>query len=326
MNYKKMNYIIVSPIQYCGGPIVLHYLCKLLNEYGYSAKVFLINTLGEKKAYENTLKYWCSHLIFITKLFIKKVISFLFITEKNYHSRYDGIYYLPVKDVKIKYLPFFNKKKTIVVYPEIVYGNFLKAKYVVRWLLYYNRYVNDPNAFGKNDLVMAYREIFNDTRLNPSNNILTLSYFNMDLYKQTNFEERKGYCYVIRKGKNRTDLPAQFDGPIIDNFSEFEKVKAFNKYKYCILYDMQTAYASIAALCGCIPIQIPEQGKTRKDYCGQGENRYGVAIGQIQEEIDWALNTRPFLLKYYTDMRNNDSNKVNEFIKMCDGHFFHPNC
>ena len=40
---KKISFIIVSPLPFAGGPICLHYLCKLLNDKGYSSKVFVIN-------------------------------------------------------------------------------------------------------------------------------------------------------------------------------------------------------------------------------------------------------------------------------------------
>lgn len=317
---EKIQFLIVAPRQKSGGSICLHYLCKLLKDKGYNAKVFIIdNRMCTKDSYKKN--FWWNHIKYIIKFIIKKIYASLFVTKKNYNVKFDGTYYTPVNGVKLKYLPIFNKEKTIVLYPEIVYGNFLHAKYAVRWLLYYNRYKEDPDAFGKNDLFFAYREIFNDNKLNPLKRILTLSYFNLDLYKQTNFAERKGSCYVIRKGSYRNDLPKNFDGPIIDNYSEFEIVKTFNTYKYCILYDMQTAYASIAALCGCIPIQIPEPGKTRKDYCGAGEKRYGVAFDKSQKEIDWALNTRDYLIKSFKERQIADKEKIDNFINTCIEYF-----
>ena len=319
---NKIKFLIVSTIQRSGGSIVLHYLCKLLIDKGYNAKIFLLeNSNCTKEKYTNILKFWGTHCIFIIKCFIKSIISSWFINQDNYTTRYAGFYYKPVKGVKIKYLPFYDKKNTVVVYPEIVYGNFLKAKNVVRWLLFYNRYTNDTEAFDNRDLFFAYREIFNDKRLNPLNRIFCLHYYDLDLYKQTNFSDRNGVCYVIRKGRDRDDLPNFFDGPIIDDFSEFKIVETFNKCKYCILYDTQTAYGSIAALCGCIPIVMPEEGKRREDYCSNGEKRYGIAFGNSREEIDWAVNTRGKLIESFKKNINDDYNQVNNFISLCFKYF-----
>jgi len=319
---NKIKFLIVSPIQRSGGSIVLHYLCKLLIDKGYNAKIFLLeNSNCSKEKYTNIIRFWGTHCIFIIKCFIKSIISSLCINQDNYTTRYAGFYYKPVKGVKIKYLPFYDKHSTIVVYPEIVYGNFLNAKYVVRWLLYYNRYTNDTEAFDKKDLFLAYRGIFNDIQLNPSNRLFCLHFFDLDLYKRTNFSDRNGTCYVIRKGRSRDDLPKSFDGPIIDNYSEFKIVEEFNKCKYCILYDTQTAYGSIAALCGCIPIVMPEKGKLRNDYCSNGEKRYGIAFGNSQEEINWAINTRDKLIDSFKRNVNDDSNEVDIFLNLCYNHF-----
>jgi hypothetical protein len=323
MAKRKINFIIVAPLQGTGGSICLHYLCKLLNDSGYNAKVFLnSDSFDCKEKYVNKLSFFFNNLIYIVKFLIKKILYTLFRTQKSYIYKYTaGVYYTPVSNIKIKCFPFFNKNRTIVIYPEVVYGNFLNAKYVVRWFLYYNRYANEPDAFGKNDLFFSYREVFNDDRLNPLRRILYLSYFNLNLYKQTNFGVRNGNCYVIRKGRGRLDLPTTFDGPILDNCSEFEIVKILNECKYCVLYDMQTAYAPIAALCGCIPIQIPEQGKTRKDYCGSDDASYGIAYGKTEDEINWALKTRDKLIERYKQMNINDLKKIDRFISVCMEHF-----
>ena len=100
-----------------------------------------------------------------------------------------------------------------------------------------------------------------------------------------------------------------------------EIVKILNECKYCVLYDMQTAYAPIAALCGCIPIQIPEQGKTRKDYCGSDDASYGIAYGKTEDEINWALKTRDKLIERYKQMNINDLKKIDRFISVCMEHF-----
>lgn len=222
-----------------------------------------------------------------------------------------------VEGCKRKYLPFVDDD-TIVVYPEIIRGNFLKAKNVVRWFLFFNRFPNDENAYGKNDLIFSYSKKFNDPKLNPECRICTVSYFNWNLYKRTNFGTREGTCYIVRKGANRPDLPDKFDGPVIDKFSERGKVDQFNKCKYCVSYDMYTAYSSIAAMLGCISIVIPEPGKTKQDYGGE---RLGVAFGFDEAEIEHAQSTLDELAERYRNNEKRNRENVKFFIEECRKYF-----
>ena len=220
-------------------------------------------------------------------------------------------------------LPFFSKSHTIVVYPEVFYGNFLNAHHVVRWLLYHYKFSDDPKAYNKNDLFIAFRKVFNDYRLNPEEKVVTLSYFNRKLYCQYNFGERKENCYLIRKGRNRKDLPTSFDGPVIDfGMSEEQIVAILNEHKYCFLYDTQTFYGKIAAVCGCIPIVICEPGKTKRDYLSKEEceNSYGIAYANTEEEIQLAISTRQQLIEKLKFDSWNDVN-IKKFIKYIDEKF-----
>ena len=164
-------------------------------------------------------------------------------------------------------------------------------------------------------------EQFFNHKLNPDNNLLKIFHFDQALYKRTNYGERQGVCYFIRKGKTRTDLPKKYDGPILDDLPEIEKVKILNQCERCYLYDTQTFYASIAALCGCIPIVVPEPGKTRKDYVKEDDKIFGVAYGDTPEEIEYAIRTRDKVQQRITNMlRDNEPNVLN-FVKVCKDYF-----
>ena len=316
--YMK-KYIIVSPRPKWGGSVVLHTLCKILSELGYDAKIFYTNTYIYKK--RKTIYFWLKWIFFTIDDLIKCMLVKIF---KNKISPYNKQWEQYIKsysyNLKRKLLPFVGKN-TVVIYPEIIYGNFFKAKNVVRYLLYYNRYTDIKNAFGENDLFFAYRKVFNDFRLNPTCRILKISYYDLNLYKQTNFGERTGKCYVIRKGKNRKDLPNKFEGTVVDDLSEPEKVEVFNKCEYCISYDTQTAYSGIAALCGCISIVIPEEGKNKEDYIKDDDKSYGVAWGLTDEEISYAKRTRKELLNFYRNINEQSFDAVRGFIKISDEYF-----
>ena len=318
---KGKRIIICRPTFYCGGSLALSALCKILCEHGYDARLFFF-TLGPHRG-TSLLKIWLCWLNYIFHYLAHKLICKIFKgsdnpTMKLYQKDVDS----DIKGLPRKLSPFFSRENTIVIYPESIYGNFLHAKNVVRWLLYHNKYVGDSKAFGKDDLFIAYRDIFNDPVLNPNGCQSEICYFDKELYHQYNFNERKGKCYIIRKGVNRLDLPNDFDGPIIDDLPEEEKVKVLNECKYCYSYDTQTFYMTIAAVCGCIPVVRLEPGKKKGDYLSPEEqkNLTGVAYGDEPEEIAYAVNTREEKLKSLDFTKSNEEN-LDKFLTYLSSKF-----
>ena len=286
-----------------GGVIVLRKLGKLLEERGHDVKIF------SYKDKDMVVKQSLPSLFFkrLKCLFIDYVRYLMVLFNLREYSIGSLLFF------KEKIFPFVNKD-TIVIYPEIVLGNPLHAQKVVRWFLYHNRFPNNPEAYSKEELFFSFREHFNDYKLNPTCRLLNIKHFNSDLYKQTNFGEHKGVCYIIRKGKSRNDLPQKFNGPIIDDLTEKEKVAVFNRCKYCYDYDTQTFYDTIACVCGCIPIVVMELGKTKADYMGKGDFDYGRAYGDTSKEIEYAIKTRPSRLKLLDFSDQNEKN-VEFFLK-----------
>ncbi len=318
---KKLKFVILTPRNNSGGAIVRHRLCSLLRDNGYDARVLFSGVYGYRP--DKKFLFFMRWIKYICKDTIKIIVSKIY---PNAVKKYPGLkVYLdyPVKGWKRKYLPLVDKN-TIVIYPEVTYGNPLNAKKVVRWFLYYNPLHGQIDAYGKDDLFFCYGEKFNDSDLNPEKRILRTPYFNLDLYKQTNFDKRKGKCYIIRKAKDRQhreDLPETFDGIVVDDLPEKEKVKVFNECEYCICYDTFTAYSTIASLCGCISVVIPEPGKTKEDYIIPGVNNWGKAWSFEPEEIEFAKNTRHKIYEMYLKSNADSETSAKEFIKVCEKYF-----
>lgn len=177
---KKLKYLIYSPRNNSGGVIALHNLCSLLSEQGEDAKVLYTTRFIGKRI--NLFQ----GLFYPLLVFLDGVVSFIYNTYKGGVLKNKLI----IKKCRKKWFPFI-KENTIVIYPEVVFGNPLRAKKVVRWLLYHNRgYSQDGEktiGYDKTDLFFAYREVFNDIKLNPECRLLCTPYFDLDLYKQTNF-------------------------------------------------------------------------------------------------------------------------------------------
>lgn len=313
---RRNKYVIVSPNTNFGGTVVLHALYKYLSDLGENVKIYYINNF--QYTYKSKIKLFIYLFLFTIKDISRNMITkFLNLSiNKNKNN-------ISIKSRR-KYFPLVSKN-TIVIYPEICFGNFLHSKKVVRWLLYHNKIYKQENGktvgYDDGDLFFCYRDIFNDPKLNPGGRKLTISYFDLDTYKRTNYGKREGKCYIVRKGAGRKDLPKEFDGPVIDNVSEKEKVEYFNKCEYCISYDTQTAYSKIAALCGCISIVMPEKGKTREDYRKTTDIDYGEAFGFDADEIKYAKETAPELFEYYKNLNHKGIYEVEKFIDECESYF-----
>lgn len=303
----KPHFLIVSPPQFWGGPVVLHLLCRMLADYGYDAKVFRLRT--DLICPSSRREFLQVYLPFMNKK-----------AEQNLDSQ-EGA----VKGCELTNWPYVDED-TIVVYPEVVIGNPLAAKHVVRWFLnkprYPRIYIGEP-PYNSDDLFICYREIFNDDTLNPTCRQVQLLHYNHELYKRTNYGRREGNCFIIRKGHIRADLPETVPGIIIDNLPDEEKVKVMNQCEYCYSFDTQTFYSTVAAMCGCISVIIPEPGKKRGDYLAEGDENlgFGIAFGTSPEEIEFARSSQKKLHDWIDsfDVRNHEN--VQKFLAYCQEYF-----
>ncbi len=304
---RRPRFLIVSPKQCGAGPVVLHLLCRMLADLGYDARVFRLRTDYPVSIPSSRKDFLCHYLPFIRK------------KNKQLLDSQDG----SVKGCVLTDWPYVDDD-TIVVYPEIVFGNPLAAKHVVRWFLNINRFKRNfrgAQPYGEDDLFICYLKVFNDYQLNPSCREVTLQHFNHDIYKRWNYGSRAGNCYLVRKGRNRADLPPSVPGIIIDDLSEKEKVEVLNKCEYFYSFDPQTAYSAVAAICGCVSVVIPEAGKTRADYTGGEIKGWGIAYGTSAEELQFARTTYTKLQRYIESFDVHNQENVKKFLVYCRDYF-----
>jgi len=214
-------------------------------------------------------------------------------------------------------LPFASDR-IIAVYPESINGNPLRAKSIVRWLLYPPKVHNSNANFTENELTFCYDKSFNDPNLNPDENVLMIFCNRWETYKQTNFGKRNGTCYMIRKGKNRADLPEKFDGPIIDDKSHKEMSEIFNEYEYFVCYDIATTYVNYARMCGCIPIVIPDNSENAVQILTKHP---WIAYGNSPEEILRSKNSETELIEYLKSLEKDNDLQVLNFVDICKKKF-----
>lgn len=283
-----------------GGTVVLHQLCHRLNEVGQEAYIWPLNkpTLN----FTNPLKTIYRLYRYYNRKFRKGF-------KKN-----------PLLDTPIA--SYSDLKDAIVIYPEVIAGNPLYAQHVVRWLLNKPGVINGGQiSFGATDLFFYYDKAFDDSRFNQyPENLLHIVSQRSDIYKITNHGKREGSCYLLRKGKNREIVHDITDSILIDALPSHEEIaRVFNQVEYCISYDIYTMYNIYAAMCGCTPIIIPEQGMTKEQWQPIEEGRYGIAYGY--DDMEYAKQTRLLLLEYLKKQENESTVSVNRFVQKCKEYF-----
>lgn len=302
------KYLIFAP-QYnenVGGIICLHYLAHLINESGgeaYVAPIF--------QGFE------FNKLSFKRPLF--KVLYSAFVGRfREFNTN---------PDFNTKIFEDFNvvneSDEWVVIYPEITFGNPLKAKNVVRWLLHNPGFHTGTFYYGAGELHVKYHHGFLDFHYpgaTLSKNILNISYFPLHLYNDKDVvADRTGTAYCLRKGRDREIQHDLTDSILIDNMSHAEVAAVLKRVKVFISYDLYTAYSVFAALCGCDSIVVPQSELSKEEWYPNPESRYGLAYGF--NDVTHASATRQLLVeKVYRDHEENLDIVVN-FTKEVNNFF-----
>ena len=295
---SSVRFIIFAPAytEKIGGTLVLHYLCHYLNQNGYKAYLWQKHRVLQdvNKPLYQVLSDWKRNL----KVFLRK---------RKFKS---GFLNTPI--AKQRYL-----KDAIIVYPEVIAGNPLKAKNIVRWFLYKPGDHTGIIDYGSDELYFYYNESFNIPSLGRyENQKFFFSVVLNDIFIRKNFGKRNGKCVILRKGKNRISRDSLSDFIIIDDLdNNYEIAKAFNECEFCYCYDLYTFYSKYAALCGCKTIVIPKPGLSKYEWQPNEESRYGIAYGE--ENIEWAIETQDKLMEKLNEQQEEAMRNVALFAEQC---------
>lgn len=299
----KKKYIIYSSEfdEKSGGVIALHLLCHLLNERGEEACIWPMEWVAPRKKFLSNIR---ALMVYIKRFFRKG--------SGNFATH---------PDFKTPIAKYTDLKDSVVIYPEVVFGNPLGSKRVVRWFLHKPGFWTGAINYGDDELYFFYNVQFNDKTINSDEtHLLKTIYVMDDLYKQVNFEEREGSCYILRKGKNRPLVHDMEGSVLIDGLSHRETADVFNKMKYCISYDTQTMLSKYAAMCGCISIVIPEDGISKYEWRPRERDRYGIAYGF--DDLEWALATKNNVLDDFKEQADMTNFQVTRFVQKCEEFFY----
>jgi len=204
----------------------------------------------------------------------------------------------------------------VVIYPEVTFGNPLRAKNVVRWLLHNPGFHTGKIYYGTNELHVAYSSAISKFQFPGSKtSSLTLEVIDIPFkfyYPPETYQSRSGIAYSIRKGKV-VDAPFSIDDAIlIDGKSHFEIGEIFRSVEMFISYDPLTLYSSLAVLCGCNSVVIPSKGIHEEDWQPDARRRYGIAYGF--ENIGRSKSTAHLALEGLHAIEKDSTRLVVEFV------------
>lgn len=154
---------------------------------------------------------------------------------------------------------------TYVIYPEMDVGNCLKAKNIIRWVLYGSHMYDQ---YDSNEIIYYLAPFCKE-------NIIKQQLFIMHIpegIKNHNLPRPNELCYIVKKGMNYSRIRNVFqqnrlNGICLDVVkSHNELVEIFNTTRYFFCYDPCSFLVIFALLCGCIVYFEPVEGYTEEEW------------------------------------------------------------
>lgn len=212
---------------------------------------------------------------------------------------------------------------SIVIYPELVRGNPLQARQVVRWLLYKPGLLH-PFEFGPGEMFFRAGAMSDIPDLTGGAPDLYLWKIH-PVYRNENRPDRKGVCYMVRKGKDKPRIPETEapDAICIDGLSHAEINEVFNRCDTFTSYDEATMYSQFAVICGCTSVVVPGMFASREEWAAQHPNgRFGIAYGTHPAELDHARTTCHLLLEDLRRKEKESLETVENFVRLTRQRFW----
>lgn len=213
----------------------------------------------------------------------------------------------------------FTQDEIVIIYPEIVSGNPHNCKNVVRWAL------NTPGEpFYQNkkpsDLIFKYSDFFHLKDENESKGLLTTTFVDKDIFYNSNLK-RSGSAFFVKKGGAHKSIHPATSIDLSKhehNWQYMANTLRSVEYFYC--YDNACFWVVLAALCGCIPIVVPDSDMLAEEWYQKFPHKQcGVAYGidKIQHAKDTQERIWDNLEKFYKSQLST----VEKFVEVCNINF-----
>ncbi|HCZ9269147.1 TPA: WavQ [Vibrio diabolicus] len=303
-----MKVFIYAPDYDCnsGGSVVLHRLCHLINQVeGHDA--YLVPRKAERIKFNSKKEFVSS---------VKKALS---VTIKRFRK----IKVHPAWHTPVCMASQVKESNAVVLYPEFTFGNPLNAKNVVRWFLHQPGHFHREFQFGAGELYFKFNSGIKDFEYcysKTSSHELKVIYYPLDIYNTKGVEERTIESHIVRKGSKKNKVHKDNSVPI-DGMSHHEVAEILKKSKRFVSYDDYTAYSLFAVLCGCESVVVPNNNMTKEQWYPNETDRYGLAYGFDDSELEWASKTMHKVLEHIEQEHRKSFDSVRSFLCETKKHF-----
>lgn len=292
---RHLKYIIAAPSYdpNNGGCIVLHKLCDLLNSHGEKAQLCPMD-------FCNYFLYGNTKWQTITRRICHPVYTqrFYRLLRSNYQKyKTNPSWNTPVATTW-KLFFSYGHPDYIVVYPEILSGNMIGAKNVIRYLMHNPGHFTGKENYGHGELYFRYSNSFARDFVPKKGSVVSPHFITIfttpSCYNRIGtVAKREGTAYIIRKGKGKRMVHDTENSILLDGKSHEEIASILKRVERLISYDPITSYSGYALLCGCPCTIILGEDEKPETYHPDPETRRFFAYSMndnhvnMEEAIAW---------------------------------------
>ncbi len=303
MSQKRPNFLIASPPynRIFAGVQVLHDLCHELNVLGYNAAIIFFHSGdGLEKPYQWALSNR-------PDLYVEG------------HQRHQ----LPMENPQKVIADFLQNG--IMIYPEIIKGNPIGAKRVVRYLLVKeNLGVNHYEADYPGDFICAFSKLFHKKPHHTLFKVTTPDFMNTE--DTVPWSERKMDATYFGKGPKYVECNVIPDTVLIErDWPKDQKQLAvmLKSTRFLFSFDGCSGIHTDAMMCGAVPVILHEKQLTRSEL-NNGEVRYPmVTLQNLQDKSQVQFDRQQLDIeiiefkKNFEHLKNSWQSRVSEFATAC---------
>jgi hypothetical protein len=220
---------------------------------------------------------------------------------------------------------WYNASAGIVIYPESLPGNPVKAQRVIRWVLYFpGIHGNGPVAqqYLPHEMIVCYSPgMCNEFVGRLPTHPLRIIDYGFHTFKRLPDTPRDGTILLHKKdtwmyaGQHVQRAP----GPVMAgevlplNLTKRARAEIFARSEMLISYDAVSFISIEAAMAGCISVVVPVENVTKEEWLQIAYGReFGVAYGM--DDLKHAIDTLPRVMPNLVFLANRQVSVVNEFV------------
>jgi len=298
---KKIRYLFCAYVPHwtAGGSMVSHLFAKMLSDMGEDVYMTLAHNVRDREKYKAVLPGSGNSA-----------------KELQYEEA----------------LALAQEDDVAVIYPEIVSGNPMNAKKVIRWVLYYpGGHGAGDMVYDSSELIFTYFDRYLKDTPHENSPLLTIVETRLDQFYPMVGVQREYDCILVKKGAAQFEaLKAKHLNPnqqlldkpffildgLLDTLKDVTQLnQIFNQVRYFISFDQATYYNIMASLSGCTSIVLPIDGISREQWSKEMPlYQYGVAYGF--DDIERANDTKFHLADSLREKEKENFVQAENFIKI----------